>query len=119
MIKLLLDCREILFFVNYVSNAIVKNHNKIELLNENYHIVNSNKISFTKLGEYLNSLGYKVNLTNIDDFLDYLYGMNNTVFYIQSDKTENVLKRLNFEWNKVELNNMKSLLEYCKNIQFI
>lgn len=130
-------------FIDYTSKAIILLFNKINLVNENHHILNSERISLTEFCEYINKNGYAINILSLNDCLDFLY--NNyfieskkiyvteflvfshlldelhsatTVEYLQ-EKTDIILRRLGFKWQKFNEIHAKKMIEYCKEIKFI
>lgn len=129
-------------FVDITAQAIMILINKKALKNETYHIFNPNRISFTKLGEYLKGCGYDVDTPNMDAFIDYLYDnfdnpavkehildilvhgyimgdINDTNFYIMADKTNKILANLGFEWRGITSEGVRNLVEYCKKVNFL
>ncbi len=129
-------------FVNRTARAISLLFNRKNLINETYHVFNYNRISFADLGQYINNIGYNVEIEQIGDFFQFIYDnyenpelkthvlnilvhgyimgdINDTNFYIQSDKTSLILDKLNFNWDKIDSKVIEGMLEYCRKVGFI
>jgi thioester reductase-like protein len=137
-----IDCS----FVDYISRAIVLLFDTHELKNETYHICNPNLLNITeKLAE--KKLGLEVEKVSVDKFFDYVienYNDEKASKYIQnliifllgdlsenmgetgnlpirmvSAKTSKILNKLGFEWTQINIDNLKKMIEHCKNVNFI
>lgn len=115
-------------FVDQVSKAIVLLFNRAELKNETYHMQNSHVV---ELGDVLadSSLGLNISKLSFNRFIDfliknmdkkgYLEFIENTMLHhgwleeradnstytqcmVCSEKTEMILKKLNFQWPKLD-----------------
>lgn len=112
-------------FVDYLSKAIVLLFDRANLLNETHHLMNSNTV---KVSEILMSpeLNLNIDKPGLSDFIDYLYEnyeregfkpyienimlhkgwlsklddltKKHTTFSLLTDKTNLILKDLNFQW---------------------
>ena len=130
-------------FIDYVAKAVVLLFDKVNLKNETYHLFNTNQISLVSLGELLKHAGIYTNTIPVDDFIKCLYekyedektkshiarilvhsnmffeGASKTSFMIRNEKTENILKELNFKWPELNYLRVRLMMEHCKKVGFI
>lgn len=130
-------------FIDYVAKAIVLLFDKKNLQNETFHLFNSNQISIVSLAELLNQAKMDVETIPVDEFVKYLYekyedeeaknyvsrilvhsnmffeGASKTSFMIRNEKTENILRELNFRWPKLNRSKVKLMMDHCKKVGFI
>jgi len=130
-------------FIDYVAKAVVLLFDKVNLKNETYHLFNTNQISLVSLGELLKYAGMHTETIPVDDFIKYLYekyedeeakshiarilvhsnmffeGASKTSFMIRNEKTENILKELNFKWPELNPAGVRLMMEHCKKVGFI
>jgi thioester reductase-like protein len=128
-------------YVNVTSSAIIKLFNLKQLSNETYHIFNSKQVSLDQLGGFLIRLGYKLAVKTVDEFLDCLCNYDNqelrpyiesilvhahmledgerTAFQVVSDKTDLLLGRLGFQWDDLNEEYMRKMMQHCEAVNFI
>ncbi|MBP2630722.1 MAG: amino acid adenylation domain protein [Firmicutes bacterium] len=130
-------------FIDYVAKAIVLLFDKKNLQNETFHLYNSNQISIVSLAELLNEVEINVKTIPVDEFIQYLYekfedeeaksyisrilvhsnmffeGASKTSFMIRNEKTENILKELNFKWPKMNGLRARLMMDHCKRVGFM
>lgn len=130
-------------FIDYVAKAVVLLFDKVNLQNETYHLFNTNQISIVSLGELLKQAGMHGKTIPVDDFIKYLYekyededakshiarilvhsnmffeGASKTSFMINNEKTENILKGLNFKWPELDSLRVELMMGHCKKVGFI
>lgn len=132
--------------VDFISKAIVLLFNKAALQNETYHIENRNRVN---LPQHLCSdrLSLGMRLVTAEEFLDYVYknysnkdvlpyismlhthllngedavhtNETRTRTHILFEKTNLVLNMLAFEWNVIDEQNIKKMIEHCKEVNFL
>lgn len=129
-------------FVDNVAQAVMLLFNKRVVSNETFHLFNPNRISFATLGEYLKETYPDMEVSEMGVFFDFLYDnfnnplnrehilnilvhgyimgdINDTNFYIMSDKTNHILQSLGFSWSLIGVNEVNELVAYCKEVNFI
>lgn len=130
-------------FIDYVAKAVVLLFDKKNLQNETFHLFNSNQISIASLAKFLNEVKMNVETIPVDEFIKYLYekyedeeakryisrilvhsnmffeGASKTSFMIRNEKTENILKELNFRWPKLNGLKVRLMMDHCKKVGFI
>jgi thioester reductase-like protein len=130
-------------YIDYVAKAVILLFDKVNLKNETYHIFNTNQISIASLGQLLKQAGMHTKTISVDDFIKHLYekyedeeakdyvarilvhsnmffqGDSRTSFIIRNEKTENILKRLNFKWPELNYLRIRLMMEHCKGVGFI
>jgi amino acid adenylation domain-containing protein/thioester reductase-like protein len=128
--------------IDYASKAIILLFDKVNLLNEIYHLCNPNEMSMKEIGQFIKMGGYDIKFISIDEFMDFLYEnyesseykehitkilidiyllkiYHNRNIEIASSKTVSILKRLNLEWPRVNEEYIEELLRYCRSVKFI
>ena len=128
--------------VDQVADAIVMIFNRSNLMNETFHLYNPHIVPLEQMEKYFNEAGYEVELMEVVEFIQFAmenyerkhqvfddvflrYGVFDdkneprTTFHILADKSNTVLKKLGFEWLKVNERYLKTMLDYCKSINFI
>lgn len=129
-------------FIDYVSRAIILLFDRNNLKNEIYHIYNSNGVSLTNIGDYINNHNYDIESLNIKDFLKFIRNSSDSRqlqpyidkillysgildnsdmsnFITLSDKTELILSRIGFNWIEVKQEHIDKMLDYCVKVKFI
>lgn len=130
-------------FIDYVAKAILLLFNKRNLQNETYHIFNPHQISLLFLADCLQRAGMRVQTMSVDGFIKYLHqkytdealqndlirilvhsnlffeGASKTQFITCHQKTENILKSLDFKWPRLDQEKVNWMLEYCRRVRFI
>ncbi len=132
--------------VDFISRAIVLLFNKAALQNETYHIENRSRVN---LSQYLSSdrLNLGVMVVTSEEFLDYVYknynnkdvlpyismlhthllnGEDNvhideprTRTHFLFEKTNLILSKLAFEWNVIDEQNIKNMIEHCREVNYL
>ena len=126
-------------FVDFVSRALVLLFNNKNLDNETYHLFNSKVVDIRELSSYFSKVGYELKLTNLDEFLKYLYdnceddnvktilmntGIVNfspewTKFKWLSGKSDLILNRLGFQWQRINEEHIVKMINYCKDVNYL
>lgn len=127
-------------FVDYASDAILKLFKKKRLSNQTFHIVNNKPIELEKAFDIIDYNIEKLEarefeqevmtLKNsyLDEYKEKLmlhFGMlddkkdNMTKFDIRSDKTNEILKRLDFNWPELDRGKIENAVQHCKLVNFI
>lgn len=134
-----------LTYVDKAARAIFLLSTVRNFKNETFHIENTKLISFTDFGKYLNEIGEYVELKEYDDMIDYIFTkyednknyeiireINNLITYIEylpwhhgtifkfaKDKTEIILNKLDFYWQKPDGTMIKKLISHGKERGFL
>ncbi|ALC81181.1 type I polyketide synthase [Bacillus gobiensis] len=131
--------------VDDVSRVIICLFDKEELKNETHHIYNPDHVSLADLLT-IPDLNLNVTKTSLEKFIDYIFDekqMNRfaseiyhlqlhsvgdgqavfghaeqTVFHITAEKTNLLLKRMGFEWNKISSPLVRKMIEYGQQVEF-
>lgn len=129
-------------FVNLAAAAIVRLFDKQNLRNETHHICNSKRIRYELLADLLRKTGLDVGLVSLDGFLDIVNERSGddrlkepiadilihmpifdmagpTGFEVMSQKTEQILARLDFQWEYPNLEKIQLMLEHCQQVNFL
>ncbi|VBB05116.1 phosphopantetheine attachment site [Lucifera butyrica] len=130
-------------FADSVAKAVVLLFDKQDLQNETYHLFNSRQISMVSLAELFNRAEMPVATMPVNAFVKYLYekyqekemqnyisrilvhsnlffeGASKTAFILRQQKTERILKTLNFKWPELDEAKIRQMLEHCRNVGFI
>ncbi|MBE6052212.1 MAG: amino acid adenylation domain-containing protein [Clostridium sp.] len=129
-------------FVDQAAKAILKIFDKENLEMNIFHISNNNKVSLSELGNMLKEIYKDINVCDAKEFLNILYDnldneelapyVNNilryfgllddkhiTKFIILNSYTDLLLKKNKFEWSKLNIVKLKSMIDYCVNSKFI
>jgi thioester reductase-like protein len=130
-------------FIDYVAKAIVLLFNRHNLQNETYHIFNDHQISMAFLAKLLKQTEMSVNTIPTDRFIKYLLekyedektknyivrvliylntffeGATKTSFIIRNQKTERILKTLNFKWPELDHRKVNLMIGHCKKVGFM
>ena len=129
-------------YVDQLSKAIILLFNKTNCKNQVFHIENPKKISTMDLVQALRIKYKNIELKNMNDFLSYislksedenlreyvdnimvhlglLENNNLPIFITVSDRTNAVLKKLGFEWSKLDETALKRMLNYCEKVNFL
>ncbi|MCB2312203.1 amino acid adenylation domain-containing protein [Clostridium tagluense] len=129
-------------FVDQLSKAIVLLFNKNNLNNEAFHLENPNKVSTSYLAQVLKIKYENIKLKDIEEFLacisskgedeelrEYVdnimvhFGLLDndqlTSFITVSERTDFILKKLAFEWGKLDELAIKKMLEHCEKVKFL
>lgn len=131
--------------VDDVSRAITCLFNKKELRNETYHISNPEHVSFSDLLT-MPGLNIEISKMTLQEFIYYIYDderyeqhaaniynlqlhsvgedlsrvnhEEETVFHIKSDKTNQQLKNIGFEWRKIDDQLIKKMIQYGQEVNY-
>ncbi|WP_408895227.1 beta-ketoacyl synthase N-terminal-like domain-containing protein [Paenibacillus taichungensis] len=132
-------------FIDYVSKSVVLLFNRPELVNEIHHIFNPHRSSMSEISEVVKQRIENIEVTEFPLFIDFIkthynderyssyinhmllhFGVYDyldsggmTHYYIVSDKTELLLKKLGLIWEKPSENQINNMLDYCRRIEFI
>lgn len=128
--------------IDQVAQAIVTLFDRRRLLNETFHIQNSNAISAQFFATCAEKSGHRLNLLSTADFIrdlldqyqDHREVINDlllrynifdredddyTQFEVLSERTDHLLKLLEFEWLKFEHLHIQRMLRHCEQVEFI
>jgi amino acid adenylation domain-containing protein/thioester reductase-like protein len=127
-----------LTFIDQAAEALVVLITKTSLCNETFHLHNTCKLSINTLTKHLRKQGITIKIVSIEQFLDYLadhiddrdkrmiidrfllhWGIlgnekQETINMIVSDRTQWILRRLNFEWKEVTMEYMVKMINNCR-----
>jgi amino acid adenylation domain-containing protein/thioester reductase-like protein len=129
-------------FIDSAAMAIVRLFDRINLRNETHHICNSKRIRYDLLVALLKELKLDVELVPLDSFLDFLdersedaefkehianilihmpiFDMGHqTEFEVMSQKTEQILSRLDFQWDDPDFGKIALMMEHCRKVNFL
>lgn len=124
-------------FVDYVAQAVVL-LSSLETSNSVYHVFNKNRLSPLKLASYLENSFEPLELGEIfsrlekslDEggfaeysrplfmYLDLLTDMQKGTFFL-AKKTELLLKRMDFQWPRVEKKHIRMMIDHCQKVGFL
>ncbi len=122
-------------FIDMASKAVILLFNKAALENQVFHINNINLVRYDEFLELTSDIGVKLELVEIDDFLDALIKSYDnpvykhhidtmlihtemlneskyTSFVKASYKTNIILNKLGFKWDKITKYHMKNMFDY-------
>lgn len=132
-------------YIDTVSRSICLLFNRAQLENETYHICNSQRSSLYEVAQGVRAYGFPVEITSFDAFLDfmgdnysaeelapsihnlllhfgfydYLESGGGTHFHMFTEKTDLLLGKLGIEWAKPTEEQLKKMLAYCSEVQFV
>ncbi|WP_294343927.1 SDR family oxidoreductase [uncultured Clostridium sp.] len=129
-------------FVDEVSKALVILMKKKNLLNNIFHLYNPHKVSLNKIALMLNKIGFNVETKKKDLFvkeiksslqrkdkkdsamksyinMPFMDRMSDSSYVLTNERTVDILKKIGFEYSKLELDEFKVLINYCKKVSFI
>jgi thioester reductase-like protein len=125
-------------FVDYVSEAITLIFDKKNILNETFHLYNSNYICLDELGDFLVEEGINLNRLEFSTFYETLFQENGDIeinndllaillflhpsrmlTLLQCGKTTKILEKFNFKWPVVQQDDIHTMMEIFKQIEFI
>lgn len=133
--------------VNHMSEAIVTLFNRAALSNEIYHLENSHMVNLSQLLSS-DDLRLGVNQVSLEHFLNFLhqnYDNQDLLPYISMlythllngedlsgesvgsqtrieilfNKTELILNQLGFNWKKTDQNQIKRMIDHCKEVNYL
>jgi amino acid adenylation domain-containing protein/thioester reductase-like protein len=135
-------------FVDHTAAAFVRLMTRKNLQNETYHLNNTKNITWPEMVPILNKTGVNVKLMDVEPFLDHLmecmekkdhkymqaisrlllhaglfgqYDENTapttTVRYC-NERTQRILKHLNFEWVKPTEAHIREMIRHCQDVKF-
>ncbi|NRY40999.1 amino acid adenylation domain-containing protein [Clostridium beijerinckii] len=128
-------------FIEQVSKAIILLFNRELSENQIFHICNGNRINREVFINCINSFNLKMNIIKDEEFIQFLIDNydndelrevidillihlgildenSQTIFKLLSEKTEHILKRLNFTWHEIDRDHIKKMLSYAFKIGF-
>lgn len=131
-----------LSFIDYTSKAIILLLTIENLKNETYHVYNPYVSTFSELGHMFKAVVPEIDLCSSDKFYDFIKenhqdeemrtyidsllvhsrafeDADESEFKILCDKTVTILKRMGFEWTKLNIDHVDKMLKYCREVQFI
>ena len=111
-------------------------------MNEVFHITNPNYVSLFEIGDRIRECGYNMESVQIDKFKKFLSNYDKlktekefilnlmlhshildnphlSGFIHKNTKTNLLLKKMDFEWEKVNREIIQNMLDYCKTVHFI
>lgn len=129
-------------YVDYSSRAFTLLFNKKELMNEVFHITNPNYISISAIGSFIKDCGYDIKIVKIEKFKKFLSDYDKfktekqfilnlilhshildnphlSGFIHKNTKSNLLLKKMGFEWENVNINIIKKMLDYCESVHFL
>jgi amino acid adenylation domain-containing protein/thioester reductase-like protein/non-ribosomal peptide synthase protein (TIGR01720 family) len=130
-------------FVDYVAKAIVLLFDRKKLQNQTHHLFNSNMVSMVSLAELLRQTDVRVLTSPVKEFIKYLHeqfedekskdyitrilvhsnmvfeGASKTSFSILNQKTDSILRTLNFEWPELDSSKVKLMVEHSQQVGFV
>jgi thioester reductase-like protein len=129
-------------FVDFVSKAIVLLFDKEKIQNEVFHITNPNRISLVEFSDYLHEAEIELRVMEAQPFIkmldeqisdtrtgvDYanlllhsniLNSQPGRNIILSSDKTDFILNALGFSWRRIEKEDVKKMIEYCRAVNFL
>jgi thioester reductase-like protein len=130
-------------FIDQTAEALVLLITGKGFFNETFHLQNFTRLSLEKLAKFLRKKGIKIKLVTMAQFLDYLAGSIEkednrliidrfllhggmlsdekweTVNLLVSDRTQQILKKLGFEWQEVTAQHIGKMIDHCRDVGFI
>jgi len=125
-------------FVNYISKAILLLFDKKAIINEIFHLYNSNYICLNQLGDYLIKEGYKLEKMGFATFYETLFNDDENLeiddnllsvllflhpsrmlTLLQCKKTTKLLEKMNFKWPIVTQDDIHTLIEIFRQIKYL
>lgn len=130
-------------FVDYASRAILKLHDRTELRNETYHILNPNVVGIAELADLMSRHGHGFESMPLEHYFDDLIVRHGdhpdsewvetifrflgifasqpslTRFHILADKTVALLRRLDFEWPELTAEHVGRMIDHSRKVNFL
>lgn len=133
-------------FIDCTAKSLAVLITQKALVNQIFHLYNPHKVSFTELADLLNGIGIKMKTVKPQHFFEILShhlnhskanpGIERLLFHlgvfsqdlfnesvtmsrIVSDRTQSILKQLDFEWPAVNIEHINQMIHHCKNVNYL
>jgi amino acid adenylation domain-containing protein/thioester reductase-like protein len=129
-------------FVDCASKAIIQLMDRQESANAVFHLFNTNVVGLRDIYQMIKNNGFEIELLSIGEFCDYLSDnfdnpeispyiesivlhsglvdtKEKTRFDLEYERTDTILKRIQFYWPKVSDEHLNKMIYYCKEIKYL
>ncbi|MEK3789306.1 non-ribosomal peptide synthetase [Paenibacillus sp. FSL K6-1230] len=130
-------------FVDEVAEAVVLLFDRKHLSNETYHLYNSHQISMRDFADLLGQAEIHVEAMPMNEFTEYMLaqynqpdtqqeiarilvhsnvffeGASKTLFLLRNSKSDQLLRKLGFEWSRVDDHKVRLMMEHIRKVGFM